>query len=93
MTHYAAQSDPARNPNLARRWTGDPLDDRGLRHLGDEVAPLVVEGIGRRAIACWLDKAAQARNREATDAFCEADNIRRTLSLDWRDLIDERWAA
>ncbi len=71
----------------------EPLDEQGLRHLGDEVAPLVVEGIGRRAVAYWLDRASQASGVVATEAFRQADSIRHALGLNWGDLIDERRAA
>lgn len=53
----------------------------------------VVEGVARRAIGRWLDKAAEAQNGEAADAFRQADAIRRKMGLDWVELIDARKAA
>ncbi len=93
MTNYSKFSDPIFNPAFRRRWHDEPLDGQGLRHLGDEVAPLVVEGIGRRAVAYWLDRASQASGVVAAKSFRQADSIRRTLGLGWGDLIDERRAA
>ena len=93
MRDFLAERDPGRNPQFQHRWVDDPLAVPDFQHLGREVAPRVVENAGRRAIARWLDRAAQARNSEAAKAFREADNIRRTLGLDWSSLLDERRAA
>ena len=93
MRDLAAERDPGRNGNFKRRWADDPLGLPDFQHLGREVAPRVVEDVGRRAIGRWLDKAAGAQNGEAAAAFAQADGIRRRMGLDWSDLIDGRRAA
>lgn len=93
MRDHAAERDPGRNANFSRRWVDDPLALPDFEHLGREVAPQVAEGAGRRAIASWLKKAAQAVGTDAAKAFRQADLIRRQLGLDWDDLIDSRRAA
>ena len=93
MRDHAAERDPSRNPNFSRQWVDDPLQLPDLQHLGCEIAPQVVEDVGRRAIAHWLDKAAQAQGPTASKAFRRADDIRRRLGLAWTDLIDQRSAA
>ncbi len=93
MRNHATERDPARNPNFARRWEDDPLALPDFQHLGREVAPRVAEDAGLRAIARWLDTAAQAHGPKAFEAFKEADSIRQRLGLDWSDLIDQRSAA
>ena len=91
--HLAAQSDPNRNPRFNRTWGDDPLALRDFQHLGREVAPQVVEDVGRRAIGRWLDKASETHGAVAAEAFRQADAIRRKLGLAWGDLIQERRAA
>ncbi len=93
MRDFLAERDPSRNSQFQRRWVDDPLQLPDLQHLGCEVAPKVVEDVGRRAIARWLDTAAQAQGATASKAFRQADNIRRRLGLAWTDLIDQRSAA
>ncbi len=93
MRDFLAERDPSRNPAFQRHWVDDPLDLPGFEHLGREVAPRVAEGAGRRAIARWLDKAAQTHNEQAAEAFQQANAIRQKLGLDWHDLINERRAA
>ncbi len=93
MRDHAAERDPGRNANFSRRWVDDPLRLPDFQHLGREVAPQVVEDVGRRAIAHWLDKAGQTRGQESTRAFQEADHIRRQLGLAWGELIDAQRAA
>ncbi len=90
MRDFLAERDPSRNFQFQRRWVDDPLGLSDFQHLGREVAPRVAEGAGRRAIARWLDKAAQ---KQAAEAFQQANAIRQTLGLDWHDLINERRAA
>ncbi len=92
MRNHAAERDPSRNANFSRQWADDPLQLPDFQHLG-EVAPQVVEDVGRRAIARWLDTAAQAQGATASKAFRQADDIRRRLGLAWTDLIDQRSAA
>ena len=89
----AAERNPSRNPHFRRRWHDDPLQLPDLQHLGREVAPKVVEDVGRRAISRWLDKASKAHGPVATEAFKEADAIRLKMGLAWEDLIEERSAA
>ena len=93
MRDHAAERDPGRNANFSRRWVDDPLRLPDFQHLGREVAPQVVEDVGRRAIAHWLDKAGQTRGQESSRAFQHADAIRRRLGLAWTDLIEQRSAA
>ena len=93
MRNHAAERDPGRNPNFARRWVDDPLKLPDFQHLGREVAPKVVEDVGRRAIGRWLDKASEAHGAVAAEAFRQADSIRRKLDLAWDDLIEQRSAA
>ena len=93
MRDFLAERDPSRNPQFQRRWVDDPLGLPDFQHLGREVAPRVAEGAGRRAIARWLDTAAQAQGVAASNAFGQADAIRRRLGLAWTDLIDQRSAA
>ena len=90
---YATQGDPSRNPQFQRRWVDDPLGLPDFQHLGREIVPKVFEETGRRAIARWLDQAAQAQGAAATKAFNEADAIRRKMGLAWEDLIEQRSAA
>ena len=93
MQSHSQFSDPSHNPNFRRRWHDEPLDERGIQHLGREVMPKVLEETGRRAIARWLDQAAQTQGRRAFEAFRHANNIRQRLGLAWTDLIDHRSAA
>ena len=93
MRNHAAERDPGRNPQFQRYWVDDPLGLPDFQHLGREVAPRVAEGAGRRAIARWLDTAAQAQGAAAAKAFREADDIRQRLGLAWGELIHERRAA
>ena len=93
MRNHAAARDPGRNVNFSRRWVDDPLQLPDFQHLGREVAPRVVEDVGRRAISHWLDKASEARGAPAAEAFRQADAIRRKLGLAWTDLIEQRSAA
>ena len=90
---HAAMADPDRNPQFQRRWVDDPLGLPDFQHLGREIVPKVIEETGRRAIARWLDRAAQAQGATATKAFSEADAIRRKMGLAWEDLIKQRSAA
>ena len=91
--NYAAERDPARNPNFARRWTDDPLQLPDFQHLGREVAPQGVEDLGHRAIGHWLGRASETHGPVAAEAFREADSIRLKMGLEWSDLIQERHAA
>ena len=91
--NLATERDPGRNPYFQRRWTDDPLALPDLQHLGREVAPQVVEDVGRRAIGQWLDRASKAHGAVAAEAFRQADSIRRKMGLAWEDLIQERSAA
>ena len=93
MRNHAAGRDPARNPNFSRRWVDDPLRLPDFQHLGREVAPLVVEDVGRRAIGRWLDKASGTHGAVAANAFRQADSIRLKMGLAWEDLIEHRSAA
>ena len=93
MRDFLAERDPSRNSQFQRRWVDDPLGLPDFEHLGREVAPRVVESTARRAIAHWLNRAAQTQDGDATEAFQQADAIRQKLGLDWQDLIDERMAA
>ncbi len=93
MRNHAAERDPGRNPNFARRWADDPLRLPDFKHLGREVAPQVVEDVGRRAIGRWLDKASGTHGAPAAEAFRQADSIRLKMGLAWNDLIHERRAA
>ena len=90
---HAAMADPVRNPQFQRRWVDDPLGLPDFQHLGREVVPRVLEETGRRAIARWLNHAAQTQGTAATKAFSEADAIRRKMGLAWEDLIEQRSAA
>ena len=91
--NLATERDPGRNPYFQRCWVDDPLQLPDLQHLDREVAPRVVEDVGRRAIGRWLDKASRTHGAPAAKAFREADSIRQSLGLEWGDLIDERSAA
>ena len=93
MRDYAAERDPGRNPHFSRRWVDDPLRLPDFPHLGREVAPRVLEDVGRRAIGRWLDKASRTHGAPAAEAFREADSIRQSLGLEWGALIEERSAA
>ncbi len=93
MRDFLAERDPSRNPQFQRRWVDDPLRLPDFQHLGREVAPRVAEGAGRRAIARWLDTAAQAQGAAASKAFEQADAIRQRLGLAWSELIDAPRAA
>ncbi len=93
MRDFLAERDPSRNPQFQRRWVDDPLGLPDFQHLGREVAPRVAEGAGRRAIARWLDTAAQAQDAAAALAFREADAIRERLGLEWGDLMEGGSAA
>ncbi len=91
--NYPLQGDPSHNPQFQRRWVDDPLDLPDFQHLDREVTPKVFEDVGRRAIARWLNRAAQMQGRKAFEAFKQADSIRERLGLAWNDLIRERRAA
>ena len=91
--NFAGQSNPRRNAAFSRIWADDPLDLQGFRHLGRDVIPQVVEDVGRRAVASWLDKASEAHGASAAEAFRQADSIRRKMGLEWGDLIGQRAAA
>ena len=91
--NFATERDPGRNGNFSRTWTDDPLRLPDFQHLGREVAPRVVEAAGRRAIGNWLDRASKAHGAVAASAFEEADGIRKSLGLQWQDLLDGRRAA
>jgi hypothetical protein len=93
MRNHATERDPSRNANFSRRWADDPLQLPDLQHLGREVAPRIVEDVGRRAIGHWLARASGARGTPAAEAFRQADAIRERLGLEWDDLIEERSAA
>ncbi len=93
MRNHAAERDPSRNANFARRWADDPLRLPDFQHLDREVTPQTVQDAGRRAIGRWLDKASEAHGAPAAEAFRQADSIRRKLGLGWEDLIEHRSAA
>ena len=93
MRDFLAECDPSRNPQFQRRWVDDPLRLPDFQHLGRDIVPSVAEGAGRRAIARWLDTAAQAQGTAASKAFEQADAIRQRLGLDWSELIDAPRAA
>ena len=93
MRDFLAECDPGRNPQFQRRWVDNPLRLPDFQHLSREIVPSVAEGAGRRAIARWLDIAAQAQGTAASKAFEQADAIRQRLGLDWSELIDGRRAA
>ncbi len=93
MRDFLAECDPGRNPQFQRRWVDNPLRLPDFQRLGREVSPQVAEGAGRRAIACWLNKAGQTRGQESTRAFQEADHIRRQLGLAWGEMINATRAA
>ena len=93
MRNPAAERDPGRNANFSRRWADDPLRLPDFPHLGREVAPQVVEDVGRRAIGRWLDKASETHGAVAAEAFRQADDIRQRLGLAWGELIDATRAA
>ena len=93
MRDFLAEHDPSRNPQFRRRWADDPLRLPDFRHLGREVAPQVVEDVGRRAIGRWLDKASGTHGAVADEAFRQADSIRLKMGLQWTDLIGQRAAA
>ncbi len=90
---YALQGDPSHNPQFQRRWVDDPLGLPDFQHLGCDVAPRVVEDVGRRAIGRWLDRASGTHGDVTAEAFKQADAIRRKMGLAWEDLIDQRSAA
>ena len=89
----AAERNPSRNPHFKRRWADDPLQLPDFQHLGREVAPKVVEDVGRRAIGDWLDRTSECHGAAAANAFRQADSIRWKLGLAWGDLIDGRREA
>ena len=93
MRNKAAERDPSRNANFSRRWVDNPLRLPDLQHLGCEIAPEVVEDVGRRAIGNWLNKASGTRGAAAAIAFQEADAIRLKMGLAWEDLVREQQAA
>lgn len=93
MTRQAAERDPGRNTQFSRRWGDDPPRVSNIEHLGHEVAPRIVEEIGRRAIGRWLNKASEGHGPVAAEAFRQAGSIRRTIGLEWGDLIGQRAAA
>ncbi len=93
MRDHAAERSPGRNPNFSRRWVDDPLQLPDLQHLGSEIAPKVIEDVGRRAIGRWLGKASGTHGTVAAKAFRQADDIRQRLGLDWGELIDATRAA
>ena len=90
---FASMSNPSHNGQFSRRWADDPLGLPDFQHLGREIVPKVIELTGRRAIARWLDRAAQTQGATSTKAFSEADAIRRKMGLAWGDLIKQRSAA
>ncbi len=92
MRDFLAERDPSRNLQFQRHWADDPLSLPDFQHLSREVAPHVVESAARRAIACWLDRAAQTQDGDATEAFQQANAIRQKLGLEWHDLIND-WRA
>ena len=93
MRDFLAECDPGRNSQFQRRWVDDPLRLPDFQHLGREVAPKVVEDVGRRAIGRWLDQAAQTQGRKAFEAFKQADAIRRKMGLAWGEMINATRAA
>ncbi len=93
MRDHAAERDPGRNPNFARRWADDPLALLDFQHLDREVDPRAVKDVGRRAIGRWLDKASGTHGAMAANAFRQADSIRRKMGLEWGDLIEHRSTA
>ena len=93
MRNHVAERDPGRNPYFSRHWTDDPLALPDLRHLDHEVAPQVVEDVGRRAIGRWLDKASRTHGTVAAEAFRKANSIRLKMGLEWEDLVGQRAAA
>ncbi len=93
MRNHAAERGPGRNANFMRRWADDPLQLPDLQHLRREVAPQAVEGVARRAIGRWLDKASGTHGAPAAEVFREADAIRERLGLAWGELFDATRAA
>ena len=93
MRNHVAERDPGRNPYFSRRWADDPLQLPDLQHLDREVAPQVVEDVGRRTISHWLDRASGSHGAPAVEAFRQADAIRRKMGLAWGELIDATRAA
>ncbi len=90
MRNFSKLSDPNHNFAFRRSWHDEPQRAGGLQHLGREVAPKVLEGVARKMMARWLETAAQTHNGEAAKAFQEAENIRRTLGIEWTELLDQQ---
>ena len=90
---YAAQADPSYNRHFSRTWGDNPLGLPGFRHLDREIGPQAVEELSRKTIGAWLNKASNGHGAVATNAFRQADLIRRKMGLAWEDLIDQRSAA
>ncbi len=93
MRDFCRLSNPDANFHFRRRWADDPLDGRGLEHLGREVAPRILDDVGRRAIRYWLRRASKTQNGQAAEAFRQADLIRQKFGWTWKSLIDRRVAA
>ena len=91
--NFATETDPDRNGNFRRKWVDNPLALRDFRDFDREIAPRVVEDVGRRAIGRWLDRASSSHGAQAAECFKQADSIRRKLRMGWEDLIDGRRAA
>ncbi len=83
---YAAQADPARNPNFIRRWSEKPSHDRGMMPVG-EVANRVVNNMAIRAVAHWLQQADQLDGEDRAVCLKTADAIMQTAGLRWVDFV------
>ena len=93
MRNHAAERDPSRNANFARRWADDPLRLPDFQHRCREVAPGTVKDVARRSIGRWLNRASRAHGTPAAEAFRQANAIRQKMGLGWDDLIEKRSAT
>jgi hypothetical protein len=79
--NFAGTSDPSRNANFTRRWSGpEPAGDQSER-------------VGRKAVAHWLRQAEKLDGQEHSIALETADDIRVALGISWADMLDKRIAA
>jgi hypothetical protein len=97
MTFYRTSPRKSTSASFARQAAIEAFGPKAVHHLigpdfadrkpGDDLkdADEIVEG--REAIAGWLALAMSSEGEEAEVAYQTADELRRTLRLEWGDLI------
>lgn len=90
MRNYAAQSDPALNPQFRRRWTEVPQCEADeTRGVADRLS----NEIGLQALQHWLDQAKTSTGTDRQAALRIALEIANMVGVDLSKVVDRKEAA